>query len=63
MQNGFKRAMKSYLGTDDFFSYYVKRQGNYIYGWGVEAWEKNAAIRQNRINFDIPPGHSPFLSS
>lgn len=26
MQNGFKRAMKSYLGTDDIFSYYVKRQ-------------------------------------
>lgn len=25
-QNGFKRAMKSYLGTDDIFSYYVKRQ-------------------------------------
>lgn len=26
MQNGFKRSMKSYLGTDDIFSYYVKRQ-------------------------------------
>ena len=33
MQNGFKRAMKSYLGTDDIFSYYVKRQGNYSDNW------------------------------
>lgn len=30
MQNGFKRAMKSYLGTDDIFSYYVKGQGNWL---------------------------------
>jgi len=31
MQNGFKRAMKSYLGTDDIFSYYVKQQKKYTH--------------------------------